>query len=132
MVSMGKSLERYVLKEHPDFPIRSDGPSWEEYLPPLSKNLVRLINKHHVSIDVTPSWSYQPCAHLAKRPEVASHPRFIETIAKQGYRFLPSCFPADAGSRTTPLSMLSGKRTAGVAAFLGLLMIVAFAMLWVQ
>src|SRR5215470_7404020 len=23
-----------------------------------------------------------------------SHPRFIETIAKQGYRFLPSCRPA--------------------------------------
>jgi DNA-binding winged helix-turn-helix (wHTH) protein/TolB-like protein len=62
----------------------------------------------------------------------ASRPRFIETIAKQGYRFLPSCFPADASSRRTPLSILSGKQTAGIAAFLGLLMIVAFAMLWAQ
>lgn len=59
----------------------------------------------------------------------ASHPRFIETIAKQGYRFLPSCFPADAPSRRTPLSMLSGKRTAGVAGFLGLLIIATCVML---
>ena len=57
----------------------------------------------------------------------ASNPRFIETIAKQGYRFLPSCFPADAPSHMTPLSILFGKRTAGIAGFLGLLIIVAFA-----
>ncbi len=56
-----------------------------------------------------------------------SNPRFIETIAKQGYRFLPSCFPADAPSHRTPPSMLFGKRTAGIAGFLGLLIIVAFA-----
>jgi DNA-binding winged helix-turn-helix (wHTH) protein/TolB-like protein len=62
----------------------------------------------------------------------ASHPRFIETIAKQGYRFLPRCFAADAASRRAPLSTLSGKRTAGVAGFLGLLIIVAFAMLLAQ
>ena len=59
----------------------------------------------------------------------ASHPRFIETIAKQGYRFLPTCFPADALSRRTPLSMLSRKRIVGVAGVLSLLIIVAFAML---
>ena len=59
----------------------------------------------------------------------ASHPRFIETIAKQGYRFLPNCLPVDSLSRTTPLSMLSGKRAAGVAGFLRLLIIVAFVIL---
>ena len=57
-----------------------------------------------------------------------SHPRFIETIAKQGYRFLPSCRPADAFSRRTPLSVLSGKQAAGVLGFLALLVIVTFAM----
>ena len=57
-----------------------------------------------------------------------SHPRFIETIAKQGYRFLPSCPPADAFSRRTPLSVLSGKQAAGVLGFLALLVIVTFAM----
>src|SRR5215467_13397027 len=59
----------------------------------------------------------------------ASHPRFIETIAKQGYRFLPNCLPVDSLSRTTPLSLLSRKRAAGVAGFLRLLIIVAFVML---
>src|SRR5262249_13346840 len=45
----------------------------------------------------------------------ASHPRFIETIAKQGYRFLPSCFPADAPARRPLLSLPSAGRTLGVA-----------------
>jgi polysaccharide pyruvyl transferase WcaK-like protein len=49
MARMGKSVERYVQEKHPEFPIRSEGRSWEEYLPPLSANLLRLIEKHEVT-----------------------------------------------------------------------------------
>jgi polysaccharide pyruvyl transferase WcaK-like protein len=42
MARMGVFLERAVHQRYPEFPVRSGVHSWEEYLPPLAKNLERL------------------------------------------------------------------------------------------
>jgi len=42
MARMGTLLEDAVRRTYPEFPIRSGVFSWEDYLPPLSKELVRL------------------------------------------------------------------------------------------
>ena len=46
MARMGTLLEDAVRRTYPEFPIRSGVFSWEDYLPPLSKELVRLVEKY--------------------------------------------------------------------------------------
>jgi polysaccharide pyruvyl transferase WcaK-like protein len=46
MARMGVFLEREVQKRYPEFPVRSGVHSWEEYLPPLSPNLLRLLETY--------------------------------------------------------------------------------------
>jgi hypothetical protein len=46
MARMGVFLERAVHQRYPEFPVRSGVHSWEEYLPPLSRNLERLVETH--------------------------------------------------------------------------------------
>ena len=46
MARMGVFLERAVKKCYPEFPVRSGVHGWEEYLPPLSPNLKRLLNAY--------------------------------------------------------------------------------------
>ena len=43
MARMGTYFEEQVAKRYPEFPIRTGVLGWEEYLPPLSPNLVRLL-----------------------------------------------------------------------------------------
>jgi polysaccharide pyruvyl transferase WcaK-like protein len=49
MARMGTFLEDAVQRTYPDFPIRSGVFSWEDYLPPLSKNLLRLLEHYDSS-----------------------------------------------------------------------------------
>jgi polysaccharide pyruvyl transferase WcaK-like protein len=46
MARMGVFLERAVHQRYPEFPVRSGVHSWEEYLPPLSQNLERLVEAY--------------------------------------------------------------------------------------
>ena len=46
MARMGVFLERAVHERYPEFPVRSGVHGWEEYLPPLSANLERLLNTY--------------------------------------------------------------------------------------
>ncbi len=46
MARMGVFLERAVHRQYPEFPVRSGVHSWEEYLPPLSNNLERLVETY--------------------------------------------------------------------------------------
>jgi polysaccharide pyruvyl transferase WcaK-like protein len=46
MARMGTLLEDAVRCTYPDFPIHSGVFSWEDYLPPLSKDLVRLAERY--------------------------------------------------------------------------------------
>ena len=46
MARMGVFLERAVHERYPEFPVRSGVHSWEEYLPPLSGNLERLVETY--------------------------------------------------------------------------------------
>jgi polysaccharide pyruvyl transferase WcaK-like protein len=46
MARMGTLLEDAVRRTYPDFPIRSGVFSWEDYLPPLSTELVRLAERY--------------------------------------------------------------------------------------
>ena len=52
MARMGASLGRYVQECYPDFPGRTAEHGWKEYLPPLSSNLVRLIERYEAHADV--------------------------------------------------------------------------------
>ena len=49
MARMGTFLEDAVQRTYPDFPIRSGVFSWEDYLPPLSKNLLQLLEHYDSS-----------------------------------------------------------------------------------
>jgi hypothetical protein len=49
MARMGVFLERAVHERYPEFPVRSGVHSWEEYLPPLSQNLERLVESYEGS-----------------------------------------------------------------------------------
>jgi polysaccharide pyruvyl transferase WcaK-like protein len=49
MARMGTFLEGAVRRTYPEFPIRSGVFSWEDYLPPLSKNLVQLAERYDSS-----------------------------------------------------------------------------------
>jgi polysaccharide pyruvyl transferase WcaK-like protein len=49
MARMGVLLEDAVRRTYPDFALRSGVLSWEDYLPPLSKTLVELAERHDSS-----------------------------------------------------------------------------------
>src|SRR5438876_12147299 len=49
MARMGVIFEDVMRRQYPEFPLRVGVRSWEEYLPPLSENLVRLAEKYDVS-----------------------------------------------------------------------------------
>jgi hypothetical protein len=46
MARMGVFLERAVHQQYPEFPVRSGVRGWEEYLPPLSPDLGRLLDTY--------------------------------------------------------------------------------------
>jgi hypothetical protein len=46
---MGALLEDVVRQTYTEFPLRSGVLSWEDYLPPLSDNLTRLVERFDVS-----------------------------------------------------------------------------------
>jgi polysaccharide pyruvyl transferase WcaK-like protein len=46
MARMGTFLEDAVRRTYPEFPLRSGVLSWQDYLPPLSKNLNRLLDSY--------------------------------------------------------------------------------------
>jgi len=50
MARMGVFLERAVHERYPDFPVRSGVHGWEEYLPPLSRNLELLLNNYEGAV----------------------------------------------------------------------------------
>ena len=45
MARMGVYLQQQVVECYPEFPIRSSHLSWEDYLPTLSQNLIRLVKQ---------------------------------------------------------------------------------------
>jgi polysaccharide pyruvyl transferase WcaK-like protein len=49
MAHMGVILEDAVRRTYPEFPLRSGVLSWEDYLPPLSPNLVQLAERYDES-----------------------------------------------------------------------------------
>jgi len=49
MARMGTYLEDAMRNTYPDFPLRQGVFSWEDYLPPLSPNLVQLIERYDSS-----------------------------------------------------------------------------------
>ena len=49
MARMGVIFEDLMRRQYPEFPLRGGVRSWEEYLPPLSENLVRLAKKYDIS-----------------------------------------------------------------------------------
>jgi polysaccharide pyruvyl transferase WcaK-like protein len=53
MARMGVIFEDLMRRQYPGFPLRDGVRSWEEYLPPLSENLVRLAEKYDVSETAT-------------------------------------------------------------------------------
>jgi polysaccharide pyruvyl transferase WcaK-like protein len=52
MARMGELLEQCVHERYPEFPVRVGRRSWEEYLPPLSPNLLRLVEKYEAKAAV--------------------------------------------------------------------------------
>ncbi len=49
MARMGVYFEQHVQRCYPDFPIRTGIHSWEEYLPPLSPNLRKLVEMYEAA-----------------------------------------------------------------------------------
>ena len=49
MARMGTFLEDVLRRTYPEFPLRSGILSWEEYLPPLSSNLIQLAERYDSS-----------------------------------------------------------------------------------
>ncbi len=49
MARMGVIFEDLMRRQYPEFPLRGGVRSWEEYLPPLSANLVQLAEKYDLS-----------------------------------------------------------------------------------
>jgi polysaccharide pyruvyl transferase WcaK-like protein len=52
MARMGVLLEDAVRRQYPEFPLRSGVLSWEDYLPPLSANLLQLAERYDASAAV--------------------------------------------------------------------------------
>lgn len=46
MARMGTYFEEHVARRYPEFPVRSGVLGWEEYLPPLSPTLCKLLETH--------------------------------------------------------------------------------------
>ena len=46
MARMGVYLEEHVRRRYPEFPVRSGLHTWEEYLPPLSPALRKLVETY--------------------------------------------------------------------------------------
>ena len=46
MARMGVYLEEHVQHRYPEFPVRSGLRSWEDYLPPLSPTLSKLVETY--------------------------------------------------------------------------------------
>jgi len=46
MARMGVYFEEHLQRRYPEFPIRSGVRSWEDYLPPLSPRLSRLVEEY--------------------------------------------------------------------------------------
>jgi polysaccharide pyruvyl transferase WcaK-like protein len=46
MARMGTYFEEQVARRYPQFPVRRGVLSWEDYLPPLAPNLLKLLEKH--------------------------------------------------------------------------------------
>ena len=46
MARMGTYFEEQVARRYPQFPVRKGVLSWEDYLPPLGPNLLKLLEKH--------------------------------------------------------------------------------------
>ena len=46
MAKMGVYFEEHVQRRYPEFPIRRGLQNWEDYLPPLSPNLRRLLENY--------------------------------------------------------------------------------------
>lgn len=46
MARMGVYVEEHVQQRYPDFPVRTGHLSWQDYLPPLSANLQKLVETH--------------------------------------------------------------------------------------
>jgi polysaccharide pyruvyl transferase WcaK-like protein len=46
MARMGVRFEEHVLERYPEFPVRRGPLSWEDYLPPLSPGLRKLVEAH--------------------------------------------------------------------------------------
>jgi polysaccharide pyruvyl transferase WcaK-like protein len=46
MARMGVYFEEHVARRYPEFPVRTGVLSWEEYLPPLSPSLSKLLEEH--------------------------------------------------------------------------------------
>ena len=53
MARMGVFLERAVHQRYPEFPVRSGVHSWEEYLPPLARNLEQLVETYEGAATAT-------------------------------------------------------------------------------
>jgi polysaccharide pyruvyl transferase WcaK-like protein len=49
MARMGVIFEDLMRRQYPEFPLRGGVRSWDEYLPPLGENLLRLAEKYDVS-----------------------------------------------------------------------------------
>jgi polysaccharide pyruvyl transferase WcaK-like protein len=52
MARMGALLKQAVRERYPEIPVPGEGRSWEDYLPPLGQNLVRLVEKHERSVSI--------------------------------------------------------------------------------
>ena len=52
MARMGVFLEEAVRRQYPEFPIRTGVLTWEDYLPPLSENLRRLVEIYDAATPV--------------------------------------------------------------------------------
>jgi hypothetical protein len=46
MARMGVYFEEHLQRRYPEFPIRSGVRSWEDYLPPLSPRLAKLVEEY--------------------------------------------------------------------------------------
>jgi hypothetical protein len=46
MARMGTYFEEQVARRYSQFPVRAGALSWEDYLPPLSPTLVKLLEEH--------------------------------------------------------------------------------------
>jgi len=54
MARMGTYLEDAVRRTYPEFPLRQGVLSWEDYLPPLSEDLLHLVERYDARAPVMP------------------------------------------------------------------------------